>query len=121
MFKEIVPYIVGCLIWSLIFLGVVKGVRYIDSLDWDTKPRVNEYSYEEVSKNCTWTGLVVVHNERYIPESDYYVCVNKWAYCRKECKNTFDDLNDTWWSNTANQTDLANWINQCIDTCLKTN
>lgn len=118
MLKEIAPFIIWCFLWVLIFSGVVFTVRYVTSTD--LKTNINLQSYKEVSKKCTWTGMVIVHNDYYTPASDYYICVNKWAYCRSECKNTFNDLNDTWWSNTANQTDLANWINQCIDTCLKT-
>lgn len=111
------PYILWILIWGIIiifFWWVVSLVNYLNKNNNDLQ------KYENVSKNCTGTWLVVVHNDRYYPEADYYVCINKWEYCRNECKKTFNDLNDTWGSNTANKTDLWSWINQCIDTCLKT-
>lgn len=64
------------------------------------------YVIKETDEYTSWDVVV-----------DYTCYTNKLEYCRWECKRTFNDLNDTWWSNTANQTNLADWINKCIDKC----
>ena len=46
-------------------------------------------------------------------------CVTKEKYCRYETKKMFDDLNDTWGSNTNNQDAMSKTMLEVYNKCLE--
>lgn len=46
------------------------------------------------------------------------VCNSKGEFCRDECRDTLQDLNDTWGSNTNNADAISRSILECIDKCI---
>ncbi len=83
----------------------------------------NEMKHKaEMCKWYVWYKEAIRHWKGFTTLKYYYqfpVCYSsKHEFCSIRCGKTFKDLNDTWGSSFAHETELWEWINKCIDTCI---